>query len=220
MGKNLCYNLFGMLKKIQKFLKNLKKVKLFKNKKVIIAAALVAVIALLYFAKSLFIAAIVNGKPIFRYSLTRELERLGGASTLNNIIEKNIVYSEAKKLGKSVSPEEVDAELAKVEETLKGQGLTLEQALSIRGQTKEELGEQIKYQKTVEKILGDKISITDAEIADYFKNNKDLFTKTDTLEKVKEDIRKTILQQKLADEYQKWLSEIKGKAKIFYFVNF
>lgn len=209
-----------MLKKIQKFLKNLKKVKLFKNKKVIIAAALVAVIALLYFAKSLFIAAIVNGKPIFRYSLTRELERLGGASTLNNIIEKNIVYSEAKKLGKSVSPEEVDAELAKVEETLKGQGLTLEQALSIRGQTKEELGEQIKYQKTVEKILGDKISITDAEIADYFKNNKDLFTKTDTLEKVKEDIRKTILQQKLADEYQKWLSEIKGKAKIFYFVNF
>ena len=209
-----------MLKKIQKFLKNLKKVKLFKNKKVIIAAALVAVIALLYFAKSLFIAAIVNGKPIFRYSLTRELERLGGASTLNNIIERNIVYSEAKKLGKSVSPEEVDAELAKVEETLKGQGLTLEQALSIRGQTKEELGEQIKYQKTVEKILGDKISITDAEIADYFKNNKDLFTKTDTLEKVKEDIRKTILQQKLADEYQKWLSEIKGKAKIFYFVNF
>ncbi len=209
-----------MLKKIQKFLKNLKKVKLFKNKKVIIAAALVAVIALLYFAKSLFIAAIVNGKPIFRYSLTRELERLGGASTLNNIIERNIVYSEAKKLGKSVSPEEVDAELAKVEETLKGQGLTLEQALSIRGQTKEELGEQIKYQKTVEKILGDKISITDAEIADYFKNNKDLFNKTDTLEGVKEDIRKTILQQKLADEYQKWLSEIKGKAKIFYFVNF
>ena len=209
-----------MLKKIQKFLKNLKKVKLFKNKKVIIAAALVAVIALLYFAKPLFIAAIVNGKPIFRYSLTRELERLGGASTLNNIIERNIVYSEAKKLGKSVSPEEVDAELAKVEETLKGQGLTLEQALSIRGQTKEELGEQIKYQKTVEKILGDKISITDAEIADYFKNNKDLFNKTDTLEGVKEDIRKTILQQKLADEYQKWLSEIKGKAKIFYFVNF
>lgn len=209
-----------MLKKIQKFLKNLKKIKLFKNKKVIIAVALVAVITFLYFAKSLFIAAIVNGKPIFRYSLTRELERLGGASTLNNIIEKSIVYSEAKKLGKSVSPEEVDGELAKVEETLKGQGLTLEQALSIRGQTKEELGEQIKYQKTVEKILGDKISITDAEIADYFKNNKDLFNKTDTLETVKEDIRKTILQQKLADEYQKWLSEIKDKAKIFYFVNF
>jgi parvulin-like peptidyl-prolyl isomerase len=209
-----------MLKKIKLILKNLKKLKLLRNKKVILAVAILTAVAILYFAKSLFIAAIVNGKPILRYSLTRELERLGGASTLNNIIEKSIVYAEAKKLGKAVSQEEVDAELTKVEETLKEQGLTLEQALSIRGQTKEELSEQIKYQKTVEKLLADKISITDAEIADYFKNNKDLFNKTDALETVKEDIRKTILQQKLTDEYQKWLTEIKDKAKIFYFVKF
>lgn len=209
-----------MLKKIKNFLSNLKKVKLLKNKKVITAVIVVAVVVILYFARSLFIAAIVNGKPILRYSLTRELERLGGASTLNNLIEKNIVYSEAKKLGKVVSQAEVDTELANVEATLKSQSLTLEQALSIRGQTKEELAEQIRYQKTVEKILGDKITITDQEIADYFKNNKDLFTKTDTLEKVKEDIRKTILQQKLTDEYQKWLTELKDKSKIFYFVKF
>ncbi len=209
-----------MLKKLNVFLKKFKKIQVFKNKKVWAAIAVIILGVLLYFGKSLIVAAVVNGRPLFRSALTHELERLGGASTLNNMVEKNLVYSEAKKLGKTVSKVEIDSEMQKVEETLKGQGLTLEQALSIRGQTKEELAEQIKYQKTVEKILADKITITDKEIADYFKTNKDLFAKTDTLEKVKDDIKKTLLQQKLTDEYQKWLTELKAKAKIFYFVHF
>jgi foldase protein PrsA len=212
-----------MLKKIIKFfenLKSIKKSKLFKNKKFWITSGVIVLAAILYFARSLFVAVVVNGKLVSRYSLTRELERLGGASTLNNIIEKTLVYSEAKKLDKVVSTQEIDTEMQALETTLKDQGLTLDQALSIRGQTRQELAEQMRYQKTVEKILGEKISITEEEIAEYFKTNRATFETSDTLETVKEDITQTLFQQKLTDEYQTWLTDLQAKAKILYFVKF
>ena len=35
-----------------------------------------------------------------------------------------------------------------------------------------------------------------------------------------EKIRERLFQQKLSEEYQKWIDEIKAKAKVYYLVNF
>jgi len=205
----------GLLGKLVKVIK-----RLLKSKRFVTVSVIVIVLVLLFIFKSVFVAAIVNGKPIFRYSLTRQLEKLDGRTVLNNIVDQAIVYSEAQKQNKLATADQVNAMLKDIEDSIKSQGLTLDQALSIRGQTKTDLLEQIKLQKTVENILGGKITITDKEISDYFTQNKSLFNATDTLDKVKDSIKATLFQQKLSTEYQTWLTDLKAKAKVLYFVNF
>jgi CRISPR/Cas system type I-B associated protein Csh2 (Cas7 group RAMP superfamily) len=98
--------------------------------------------------------------------------------------------------------------------------MSLDEALSLQNQSKNDLVEQIKIQKTVEKILADKIVVTDEEVKDYFQKNKDLFEKGATLEEVSSEIKNQLAQSKLSSEYQAWISDLKAKASINYFVNF
>ena len=191
-----------------------------KNKKVLYPAIIILIAILLALTKSLFVAAIVNGTPISRLAVVRQLEKQGGTEALNTFIERTLIFGEAKKQGVSVSKEVIDSQLTSIEELLKGQGLTLDEALEARGQTRSELTEQIRIQKTVEAILFQKINVSEEEIAAYFEENRELLEEGATLEDVKEDIRNQLSQQKLNAEYQTWIGELKAKAKIFYFVNF
>jgi hypothetical protein len=190
------------------------------KKQVILAIVLLLLFNLLYFGKSLFVAAVVNNQPIWRISLISELEKQGGKTIIENIIDKKLVAQEASKQGIKITKEDLDKELLAIDELMKGQGLSLDQALSIRGQTKEDLVEQIKFQKTVEKLFEGKINVTDQEIADYYKQNIDLFDKTMTFEQLKPDIKQQVFQQKLSTEYTTWLQGLRDSSKIFYWVNF
>ncbi|MBI2065923.1 SurA N-terminal domain-containing protein [Candidatus Woesebacteria bacterium] len=193
---------------------------LLKNKTFKVAALIILIGIVLTLTKSLFVAAIVNGTPISRFTVVKELERQGGADALNTFIERALIFQEAKKQGVSVSKEAIDSQIADIEKLLKGQGVTLDEALKSRGQTRSELIEQIRIQKTVEAILAQKINITEEDLANYFEENKELLEEGATLEGVKEDIRQQLFQQKLNEEYSKWIAELKAKAKIYYLVKY
>jgi len=215
--KILSKDRLGILKKA-KILKNRY---ILPNKKILfIISALIIILSLGYLSKSLFVAAVVNGKPIARVTLIRELEKAGGTQTLDNLIGKTLISQEARAKGIEVSQDEIDQELKKIEDLVAEQGMTLDQALSLQNQKKDELVEQIRLQKTVERILADKLEVTNDEIKDYFNKNKDLFNKEDKLEDVTDDIKSQLMQSKLASAYQSWIEELKTKAKILYFVNF
>jgi foldase protein PrsA len=196
----------------------LKKIGFTKVTKIILIVVLIG--GILYLSRSLFVAALVNGKPITRYSLVRDLEAQGGKATLNNLIEKSLIFQEAAKASVKVDTATVDGEIKKIEDNLKTQNLTLDEALTARGLTRDSLSEQIKIQKTVEGLLSSKISTTDDEIKTYFDQNKTLFDKAAKLDDVKEQIKEQLITQKLSAEYQKWIADLKAKAKINYFVNF
>lgn len=191
-----------------------------KDKKILITLAIVALVIILFLLRTVFVAALVNGTPISRIETIKQLEKQGGKDVLDTLIEKALIFQEAKRLGVTVSQESIDSQISSIEGILKEQNVTLEDALAQRGQTKEELIEQIRIQKTVEAILGQKINITDEEITNYFEENKELLEKDAKLEDVKEDLRNQIFQQKLNEEYQKWIADLKAKAKIYYFVNY
>ena len=61
--------------------------KSFNRKKIILIAALIAAISLGYLGKGLFVAALVNGMPISRLTVVKELEKQGGSQTLDNLVE-------------------------------------------------------------------------------------------------------------------------------------
>ena len=67
-------------------------------------------------------------------------------------------------------------------------------------------------QLTVEKLLADKVSVTEQEVEDYIKENKSLESK--------ETIQSLLKQQKLMTAYQTWIADLLGKTKVNYFVKF
>ena len=193
---------------------------LLKNKKFKTLAIIILIGTFLVLAKSLFVAALVNGWPVSRIAVIKALEKQGGSDVLNTLVERSLIFQEAGRLGVKISDDVINTQITSIEEILKGQSLTLEEALAARGQTKKDLIDQIRIQKTVEVILSQKINISEEDTAKYFEENKALLDEGAVLEDVKEDIRGQLFQQKLSDEYRKWVEELKAKSKILYYVDF
>lgn len=185
-----------------------------------IGVAVLLIIVALFFAKGLFIAATVNGSPISRLSVIKELEKQGGKQALEAIIDKKLIETELNKQKISVTQEEVDEEIKKIEAQVASQGGTLEMALTQQGMTEEKLREQITIQKKLEKLLADTVVITDTEIDAYIKDSKATLPKDVKMEDFKKQIGEQLKQQKFQQEAQKWVSDLTTSAKIKYYVNY
>lgn len=190
------------------------------GKKIIIAVGVLVVIFILYSLKGLFIAALVNGQPVFRTSVLSELEKQAGKRTLESLIIKSLIYQEAKKKRVSVEKKEIDEEMKKINESLSKQGQNLDQALALQGLTKADLIEQITMQKMIEKIVGKDIKISDKEIDEYIAENKDLFPQDTSEKEAKKQAEAQLRQRKLSEKVQAWITDLQQKSNITYFVNY
>jgi len=177
-----------------------------------------AIAGVLYGIKGWFVAAVVNGRPISRWSLDRQLEKQMGKAVLENEIVKILILQAGKKEKVVVSREELDAKIEEIKEQFSSQGTDLETLLASQGQTSKDLEEQIKVQLIVEKIVGKDIEVTDEQIAEYFETSKDFFPEDATLEEMKEDIQQDLFQQKLGEKFQPWLTQLKEDSKVYYFL--
>jgi foldase protein PrsA len=190
--------------------------KWFKENKILSIGFIAVLIAFIfgYFLKGYFVAALVNGKPISRLRVIRELEKKQGLSALDNIITEELIRQEAKKKGLSVSKAEVDAEMASIETSLKSQSQTLDQILAAQGMTRSDLIKNIELQKLIEKILTDKVTVSDAEVQKYIDDNKASFPEGTNMDEVKTLVKQQLIQQKVSTEFQTWLDSVKKTAKI------
>jgi len=203
-----------MKKRIKKFIKKISKT--ISPKKLKRVSIILLILFAFYLGRSLIFAAWVGNKPVFRLSLIKELEKQGGKSVLDSLIEKSLISQEAGKAKVIISDDTVNSELSNIEGIVKQQGITLDEALSARGQTRKDLFSQVKLQKTIEQILKDKIVVTDEEIKEYYDTNQI----KEAFDTAKDGIKDTLIQNKLQTEYTKWITELKEKAKIFYFVKY
>src|SRR3990167_10320737 len=106
---------------------------------IIIGVVTLLVFVALFFAKGFFVAATVNGSPVSRLSVIKELEKQGGKQALEAIINKKLIETELNKQKVTVTKEEVDAEIDKIKSQVISQGGTLEMALAQQGMTEEKL---------------------------------------------------------------------------------
>ena len=181
---------------------------------------LLILITAAYFGRSYLFAAMVGGKPITRVQLISELEKQAGQQALDSLITKELVSQEARRQGINITETEITGEIQRIEEILKAQGTTLEAALSMQGQTVNDLTDNIKLQKTVEKLLEDKLEVSDQEVTDYFEQNKQYYGEEINFEEIKESIEEQITQEKLSSEFQVLLQKLKNEGNIIYFVDF
>ncbi|HEY4477359.1 MAG TPA: SurA N-terminal domain-containing protein, partial [Candidatus Paceibacterota bacterium] len=167
-------------------------------KAAIVIGVIIVVGALAYRYKGLLVAATVNGSPISRFSVIEELEKKSGKATLDALIIQKLIAVEAQKKGITVNDNDVNAEIKKIEEQLKEQGKTLAEALSAQGMTEEDLRVQLATQKKLEKLLADKIQVTDEEIAQFIKDSK-IVIPAGQEDSYKNQARDQIQQNKLND---------------------
>lgn len=196
--------------------------KFIKIKRSVIAIGIVAllIVVAIFFAKSLFIAALVNGSPITRLSVIKELEEQGGKQALESLISRKLINAELDNQKIIVTKEEVDEEIQLIKEKLTAQSETLEMALTQQGMTEEGLREEITVQKKIEKLLADKIVVTDAEIDAYLKDSKATPFAGENTEDFRIQISEQLRQQKFQLEAQKWVSNLMASSQIKYYINY
>lgn len=188
-------------------------------KTAVVIAAIIILGALAYVSKGIFIAATVDGSPISRLAVIQGLEKSSGQSLLNSLITKKLIQNEAKTKKIVVSNDEINAEIKKIEDQVAFQGTTIDAALSAQGMSMKDLKEQIVFQLEIEKLVADKINVTDEEAAQYIKSNSipvPWGQEATTTAQVKEELR----GQKLSTEGNALITSLRSQAKIRYFVNY
>lgn len=186
-------------------------------KKLIKPLIFLIILAVVYLIKDEIIVASVNGRPVTRWALIRNLEKQSAPAVLENMTLQMLVEQELKKAGVEVSDEEMNAEIAKIEEQLSAQGQNLDDLLEAQGLTRATVKEQLALSKGMEMLLSDRVDVTEEEVAAYFEENKEMIGAGVTFEDIKDDIENQLRQQKLSIEQQKWFAEIKKSANINYF---
>lgn len=193
----------------------------FSKKYLMIFFILILILGLIYFSKRFLIAATVNGKSINRLALLQKLEKQGGKKILESMVTESLILQEADKRKITVNQKEIDVEMKKIEANVASQGSTLDQALQNQGMTKNDLTEQIKIQLMLQKMAGSDIKITDQEVNDYINANKNQQGIESSGQEIsKEQATAQLKQQKLQQSIQSFLSDLKTKAKITYFVSY
>ncbi len=206
-------------KKVESKFKKLNKLKKLNKKTIIILAIVIVVGVLAYFGRGLFVAATVNGQPISRWSVISMLEKESGKNLLESMIVEKMIAMEAKSKKIVVSDEEVADEIKKIETDITSQGGTLELALAQQGLTIDVVEKQILLQKQVEKLLADKIVVSDEEVTKYIADNQ-VTIPAGQEATFNEQIKSDLVAEKLNTEGQKYVADLKAKAKIKYFVNY
>lgn len=150
------------------------------------------------------IVAMVNGRPISRWELNQRMTAIYGKETLENLIVERLISDEAAKNKIVISEKEIDDEVAKIVAGL-GNGIKIEDVLTMQGMTMKDLRQQIKLRLQVNKILGKDINITDEEINKYLTDNAKSLTATDEASR-KQEARDALFQQAISEKVQSWIS--------------
>jgi len=195
---------------------------LMKNPKLIVVVFLLLIIA--FFSKSLFFAAMVNGKLISRLSIIKDLEKRGGKQVLDSLVSKELILQEAAKKNVNITKEDIEKRSKEIEKSTEKQGQKLDQLLTMQGMTRADFESQLQVQLLLEKILADKIKVSDKEIDEYLKKLSADTTVTGLTPTptppARNEVRDQLRQQKLQTEAQKLVDDLKKSAKISTFVNY
>lgn len=173
-----------------------------------------------YRFRSLVVAATVNGTPISRLKVLQESEKRAGKTTLDFLVTKKIIEDEARAKKITVSDQEIADEIKKIETSMTAQGQTLEAALKTQGMTQADLKNDITLNKELEKLVGNTVTVSDADVGAFMKDNGIKLGTGADADTQKAQIKDQVRQQKLSQAAQDLVTSLKAKAKVTYYVTY
>lgn len=190
-----------------------------KNPRFWVGVVVIVVAVLVVVFKGLFVAAVVNGQPISRLAVISQVEKQNGKQALDNLVVESLVMQEAQKRHITVTQSDMDGQIKKIEDQLKGQGVTLDDALSARGLSRADLTDQLKVQEMLNKMVTAP-KVTDADIQSYIDKNQDSLPKDLSDADLKSQVKSQLEQQQLQNNIQSFVANLQKNAKISYFVDY
>lgn len=226
-------NFFSQItSKIGAFSKNGKLQQVQSNKRMVALLLLfLGILLISYFAYKGVVLGWVDYTPITRIQLYSQLEGRYGKEMKDQLVTEALILNESSRRGVRVSDEELGAEVKKIEDQ-QGGAEKLAQILELQGLSMDELKRQLKYRLMITKMFGENINISDEEINQYYTENKAAFNANSSQTnpdgsavlgatqeasptgQLKEEIKGQLKQQKLSDEYSKWLEQAKSSERV------
>jgi len=182
-----------------------------------VAIVVLAGLSLFFLAqryRGLVIAGVVNKTPITRWQLNKVLTNRYGEAVLEELVNNELLNQEAAKQGIVVSSEDLAKERQSLVDSLGGEE-NLASALQQYGLTESDLTDQIRL-RIIQEQLADKlftVDITDEQVQEYFDSNESLY-EGQSLDEVKEDIRNSLKQQQVQQEFYAWFDQLKQNTQI------
>lgn len=184
----------------------------FSFKNILLAVILISLVLVWKF-KGLFIAAVVNGQPISRMYLNRQILKRFGDQVLDNIISERLILSAVRQKSIFITTEEIDQKIKETEKRLEGK-TTIDEALKVQGLTKEDFKRQIEIQLSIDKVFEKDASISAEDIDGYIEKNKEFYKDATDQASLKEEVKNILRQQKVTELFDSWFTEIRKNAKI------
>lgn len=182
------------------------------SRKIYIIALIIGLLLLVYYKKSWFVAATVNGSPLSNFELLSRLNKQYRTTMLNQMINEKIIVDEARKNKIALSGAEIDKKISELEVRVGGTQ-ALDSMLSQQGQTRESLKDQMRIQLIVEKLFAKESTVSAQEISNFIAQNKATLQATESAEQEKE-ASEILKQQKLGDAFQTKFQELKQQTQV------
>jgi len=153
------------------------------KKKVNIYAIIIGFLFILVLAEAIYfnsrtglneVVAKINNETITKEELYNFMVSQNGSQVLDYLISEKIVEMEAKANNISVTKEEIDKEIEKAAEQYGGIE-AFKQTITAYGYSMDAIREDVEKSLIIEKLLADRVEITEEEMKQYFEENKELF---------------------------------------------
>lgn len=185
----------------------------FLNAKALTIILLVVVLgALVYWKKSWFIAATVNGSPVTSLELQQRLNHDFRQQGLQDLVDERLILQEASKNSAVPSQDELEKKYLEFSQTYGGPE-EFEKLLSAQGQSKDSLLRRIKLNLALDKMYAGQATASSQEVDEYIRVNRSLLKATTSAEQ-RAEAEQAIKGQKLLRIVQEKFQELKDRAVI------
>lgn len=183
-----------------------------KDKRTYLVILVLGLLLLVFYKKSWFIAATVNGSPITNFEVLSQMNKQFRETTVNQLVNEKLILQEARKNNIVVTQTDVDQKIIEIEKSVGGPQL-LDNILSQQGQTRDSIKDQLKFMIIRDKLYEKEASVSAQEVQEFVEQNKAQLKATESAEQTKEatDI---IKQQKIGQIFNDKFSQIRKDAKI------
>ena len=152
----------------------------------------------------------VNDVEIKESQLNTALQNQYGTEVLDQLMANEIIRLEAKEKKLTISKEDLNEEYEIYANYYGGEDQLLE-SLKTYNMTKQDILDDIEIYLLTVKVMEQTITLTDDEIKAYYEENKANYLSDEDeqlpFEKVKEDVRQDLLEERIDSEYDAWLDE-------------
>ena len=186
-----------------------------KRSYILAVIAAVIVLIVVYSVRSWFVAAVVNGQPIYRFNVIGQLEQQYGDQEMQSLVTQALIQQAASQRHITVSQQEINSQITTIENNLKKQGETLDSALQQQHMTRQQLTDQIVLQQEIQKMVG-KVVVTNQQVKDYMSQNKGSLPAGTTTSQVNQQLQQQELQQK----EQQFVTDLQTHAHITSWVDY